>query len=110
MFSTPTMPLPQTLAEYRSNLNHTVTIMVSSDAPMAKLRYLVLSSHNGGHQEVIDPPWSVTVPATGHGYLAAIGVQAGRDGTGVSCTITIDGKVASQRTVQGAYQVAVCFA
>jgi hypothetical protein len=89
---------------------HEVTITATSAGPMPVIGYLVPTGMGsaygsvGGHRS----PWSLHEQALGSGYLAALFIQAGRDGQPVTCTITVDGKVTSRESTSGGYGRAVC--
>jgi hypothetical protein len=89
---------------------HEVTISASSAGPMPVVGYLVPTGMGsaygsvGGHRS----PWSLHEQALGSGYLAALFIQAGRDGLPVTCTVTVDGKVTSSESTSGGYGRAVC--
>lgn len=98
------------LNHLRGGQLHEVTISVSSAGPMPVIGYLVptgMGSAYGtasGHRS----PWSLHEQALGSGYLAAVFIQAGRDGTPVRCTVNVDGKVTSSETTSGGYGRAIC--
>ena len=89
---------------------HQVTVSASAPGRIAVLGYLIPTGlgsaygvvHTNSHS------WSVSEQALGGGYLAAIFIQTGKDGTPLTCTITVDGKVTSSQTTSGSYGRAVC--
>jgi hypothetical protein len=98
------------LNHLRGGQLHEVTISVSSAGSMPVIGYLVptgLGSAYGtanGHAS----PWSLHEQALGSGYLAAVFIQAGRDGTPVRCSVSVDGKVTSSEATSGGYGRAIC--
>jgi hypothetical protein len=89
---------------------HRVSISVSSGSPVLVLGYLVPTGLGSSYGQVSGHPrhWSMSERAIGRGYLAAIFVQAGRDGSPATCRVTVDGKVTDSESTSSSYGRAVC--
>ena len=88
---------------------HHVSVSVSGGRVLV-LGYLIPTGLGSSYGEVKGHPrsWSMSERAIGRGYLAAIFVQAGKDGTPVSCNVTVDGKSTDSETTSGSYGRAIC--
>ena len=86
--------------------------VASSAGPIGQVGYLVPTSpdHSYGRAEHVGTNWAVATTVTGKPYYALIFVQANRTGVPITCTITIDGRVASRKSTSGAYGRQVCLA
>ena len=91
---------------------HRLVMSVSSAGPIGQVGYLVPTSpdHSYGRAEHVGTSWAVATTVTGKPYYALIFVQANRTGLPITCTITIDGRVASRKSTSGAYGRQVCLA
>ncbi len=89
---------------------HQLVLNVSSSGPIGVLGYLVPTGLSAPYGSVRTHPrhWSSSQQAIGKGYLAAVFVQTGRDGTPITCSVSVDGKVTNTATTSGPYGRAVC--
>jgi hypothetical protein len=89
---------------------HQVVISAHSAAPITLVGYLVPTGLGPTYGVLKRHPhsWSISEQALGRGYLAAIFIQAGRDGVPITCSISVDGKVTNSQTTSGGYGRAIC--
>lgn len=95
-----------------------VVYKVASDASTVSATYATLK--DGKVQEAqnnnVVPPWSTSVPADrglAHGYYSLVAQMTpagagGHDGTTISCSITVNGKIIADNTSTGQYAVVTC--
>jgi hypothetical protein len=97
---------------YANVPTHKLVMRVTSSGAIPGLGYLVPTSQDHSYGKVLHPgrSWSVTTSVTGKPYYAAVFVQADGTGAAITCTITIDGKLASRKTTAGGYGRQVCIA
>ncbi len=93
------------------NQHHLVAHVTSSD-PIYAVGWLIPTSLNHAYGKDMSPGRSFTIDTmvTGRPYYSLLWVYAGKSGAPVTCTISIDGKVKSRQTTQGAYGRQVCYA
>jgi hypothetical protein len=93
------------------NQHHLVAHVTSSD-PIYAVGWLIPTSLSNAYGKDMSPGRSFTIDTTvtGRPYYSLLWVYAGKSGAPVTCTISIDGKVASSKTTQGAYGRQVCYA
>ena len=98
------------LNHLRADGVHRVTVSAWSAAPISMVGFLVPTGFGPsyGTAKPHATRWSVSQQAVGPGYLAAIFVQAGADGTPVTCRVTVDGKATNTQSTRGGYGRAVC--
>ncbi len=98
------------LNHLRADGLHHVTITATSRQPIALVGFLVPTGFGPSYGTVKphSTRWSVSEQAIGPGYLAAIFVQAGRDGTPITCQVSVDGTVTDTETTAGGYGRAIC--
>lgn len=89
---------------------HSLTFTVTSEDPIGTWGYIVPTStdHSYGLDETTRTSTSVTTTVYGPPAYARVFVQAGYEGTAITCTITVDGRVTDQRTARGRYVQAMC--
>jgi hypothetical protein len=88
---------------------HSVLLTVTSDQAILRLAYAVKGPREDMHRAVnVKSPYRVLTVGRGYGAMAALGAQAGPAATYLTCTITVDGRQRSTRTVRGGWRVAVC--
>jgi hypothetical protein len=106
---TPAEPGGFTYADLPS---HSVVLRVTSSAPISGVGYLVPTSPDRvyGTERGLGKSWSIRTTVTGKPDFAAVFVQGGPKGVAVTCTIVIDGRVASSETTHGPYGRQVCLA
>jgi len=97
---------------YANLPSHQLVLSASAAVPVRAVGYLIPTSkdHPYGKVTGLGDRWSLTTSVYGKPDYAALFIQAGRAGVPVSCTITIDGRVASAKTTSGAYGRALCVA
>jgi hypothetical protein len=88
---------------------HQVSVSVSGGQVFV-LGYLIPTGMGSTYGQVKGHPrsWSMSERAIGPGYLAALFVQASKDGEPVTCHITVDGKSTDTETTSGSYGRAIC--
>lgn len=106
---TPAEPGGFTYADLPS---HTIVLSASAAVPVHAVAYLIPTSHDNPYGKVtgVGDSWKLTTRVYGKPDYAALFIQAGRSGVPVSCTITIDGRVASAKTTSGAFGRGLCIA
>ena len=89
---------------------HQVAVSVSSGGRALVLGYLIPTGLGSSYGQVKGHPrtWSMSEKAIGRGYLAAIFVQAEKDGAPVTCRVVVDGTVTDSETTSGSYGRAIC--
>ncbi|MGI8677597.1 MAG: hypothetical protein ACR2LX_02700 [Jatrophihabitans sp.] len=89
---------------------HQVTIEARSASQYSALGWLIPTglSNTFGSRNNVSRTWTLSQRAIGKGYLAAVFLQAGRDGTPVTCRVIVDGKVTDTKTTSGSYGRTVC--
>lgn len=87
-----------------------IVLRVTSAAPIVRVGYLMPTSHESPSGDIrhVGRSWQLTSTVYGSPAYAAIFVQAGRDGTPITCTVTVNGTVTDSRTTKGAYGRQVC--
>jgi fermentation-respiration switch protein FrsA (DUF1100 family) len=93
------------------NQHHLVARVTSAD-PIYAVGWLIPTSLNHSYGKDMSPGRSFTIDTTvtGRPYYSLLWVYAGKSGAPVTCRISIDGKVRSTQTTQGAYGRQVCYA
>lgn len=91
---------------------HHLVAHVTSAAPIYAVGWLIPTSLSNSYGKSMSPGRSFTIDTTvtGRPYYSLLWVYAGASGVPVTCTISIDGKLASRKTTQGAYGRQVCYA
>jgi hypothetical protein len=91
---------------------HKLVLRATSSRPIGGVGYLVPTSsdHAYGKALKLGTSWSLQTVATGKPYYAALFVQSDGTGTPITCTIVLDGRVASRLTTSGPYGRQVCIA
>ena len=89
---------------------HRIVLAASSRHAIGRVGYLAPTSpdHPSGDVKHVGRQWAVHTTVTGSPYYALVFVQAGADGTPITCSITLDGKVLSRKSTSGAYGRQVC--
>ncbi|WP_370290627.1 hypothetical protein [Nocardioides sp.] len=89
---------------------HRLVLRVSSSAPIPVVGYQVPTSTDKptGTVRDVGREWSLATIVYGKPDYARLFVQAGPTGAGITCTVTVDGKVRDQRTTQGPYGLIMC--
>lgn len=91
---------------------HTLVARVTSAAPIGEIGYLAPTSPDisYGTAKNVGKSWTVHTTVTGKPKYAIIWIYAGKSGTPVTCSISIDGKVRSHETTSGPYGRQICYA
>lgn len=89
---------------------HTVTMRVTSEAPIGTIGYIVPTSlrNSSGVVKNVKTVWTLTTTAYGDPDYAQLFMQAGARGFPITCTITVDGKVTERRSTEGPYGQLIC--
>jgi len=89
---------------------HRIVLAASSRHAIGRVGYLAPTSpdHASGDVKHVGRKWTVHTTVSGSPYYALVFVQAGADGTPITCSITLDGKVLSRKSTSGAYGRQVC--
>jgi hypothetical protein len=89
---------------------HRIVLAASSRHAIGRVGYLAPTSpdHASGDVKHVGRQWAVHTTVSGSPYYALVFVQAGADGTPITCSITLDGKVLSRKSTSGAYGRQVC--
>jgi hypothetical protein len=105
-----TMPGLQGGSIYQSLPRHTVTMRITSEAPIGTIGYVVPTSlrNSSGVVKNVQRSWSLTTTAYGDPDYAQLFMQAGARGFPITCTITVDGKVTERRSTEGPYGQMIC--
>jgi hypothetical protein len=90
---------------------HTLVAHVESSEPIGDIGYLAPTSPDlsFGTAKNVGKSWTVRTRVTGRPKYAIIWIKGAKDGTSVSCSITIDGKVADRQRTKGPYGRQICF-
>jgi hypothetical protein len=104
------MPGLQGGSVYKYLPRHSLTLRVTSEAPIGTVGYIVPTSlrNSSGIIKNVKTAWSLTTTAYGDPDYAQIFVQAGARGFPITCTITVDGHVTEHRSTEGPYGQMVC--
>jgi hypothetical protein len=91
---------------------HTMVVHVESAEPIGVIGYLSPTSPDlsYGTAKNVGRSWTVRTTVAGPPKYAIIWIYGAKDGTPVSCSITLDGKVADRETTKGPYGRQICFA
>lgn len=96
----------------QSTTVHVVTYSVTGRGAAQNITYDTLQEGNGQQGEAQDSnvplPWSKTIHASGLITSYVVSATVGQSGGSVTCSITIDGKVVSKNTANGAFSTASC--
>jgi len=104
------MPGLQGGSIYKYLPKHTLTLRVTSEAPIGTVGYIVPTSlrKSSGIIKNVQNSWSLTTTAYGDPDYAQVFVQAGARGFPITCTILVDGHVTEHRSTEGPYGQMVC--
>lgn len=91
---------------------HTLVAHVESSKPIGIIGYLSPTSPDltYGTAKNVGKSWTVSTTVAGQPKYAIIWIYGAKDGASVTCSITIDGKVADRETTKGPYGRQICFA
>jgi hypothetical protein len=91
---------------------HTLVVRVTSSAPIPAVGYLAPTSPDipYGTAKNVGKNWSVHTTVSGKPKYAIIWIYSGKSGAPVTCSITIDGKLADRKATTGAYGRQICYA
>jgi hypothetical protein len=91
---------------------HTLVAHVESSEPIGVIGYLAPTSPDiaYGTARNVGTSWTVRTTVAGRPKYAIIWIYGAKDGASVSCSITIDGKVADRESTKGPYGRQICFA
>jgi hypothetical protein len=91
---------------------HSLVLEATSASPISGVAYLIPTSADDSYGKAlkVGTAWSLRTSVVGKPYYAALFVQAGAAGVPITCTIVLDGRVASKLTTSGAYGRQVCVA
>jgi hypothetical protein len=91
---------------------HTLVAHVESAEPIGVIGYLVPTSPDlsFGKAKHVGKSWTVRTRVTGRPKYAIIWIKGAKDGTSVSCSITIDGKVVDRQRTKGPSGLQACSA
>jgi hypothetical protein len=103
-------PPPAPGFAFATPAEHRIVLAASSRHAIGRVGYLAPTSpdHPSGDVKHVGRQWVVHTTVTGSPYYALVFVQAGADGTPITCSITLDGKVLSRKSTSGAYGRQVC--
>lgn len=89
---------------------HSLTLRVSSEAPIGTVGYIIPTSLRkpSGIVKNVGRGWSLGTIVYGDPDYAQLFVQAGARGYPITCTITVDGHVTESRATEGPYGRLVC--
>ncbi|RNL81298.1 hypothetical protein [Nocardioides marmorisolisilvae] len=104
------MPGLQGGSIYKYLPKHTLTLRVTSEAPIGTIGYIVPTSlhQNYGVVKNANTSWSLTTTAYGDPDYAQVFIKAGARGFPITCTILVDGHVSEHRSTEGPYGQMVC--
>jgi hypothetical protein len=91
---------------------HTLVAHVESSEPINVIGYLSPTSPDLTYGTVknVGRSWTVRTTVSGPPKYAILWIYGAKDGASVTCSITIDGKVADRKTTKGPYGRQLCFA
>jgi hypothetical protein len=91
---------------------HSFVVHVESAEPIGIIGYLAPTSPDLSYGTVknVGTSWTVRTTVSGPPKYAIIWIYGAKDGTSVTCSITIDGKLADRETTKGPYGRQICFA
>lgn len=103
-------PPPAPGFAFATPAEHHIVLAASSRHAIGRVGYLAPTSpdHPSGDVKHVGRAWTVRTTVTGSPYYALVFVQAGADGTPITCSITLDGKLLSRKSTSGAYGRQVC--
>lgn len=88
---------------------HSVTFVVTSDKSILQLVYAVRGGNPpNGYRTYIESPLTITETAHGDGIVGEIAAQASPGATTTTCSIYVDGVLASTHSAKGPFAVAFC--
>jgi hypothetical protein len=89
---------------------HRLVAHVRSSERIGVIGYLVPTSPNHSYGKVknVGKSWTVRTRVTGRPKYAIIWITGAKDGTPVSCSIAIDGKVVDRQRTKGPYGRQAC--
>jgi hypothetical protein len=92
--------------------SHTMVAHVESSEPINVIGYLSPTSPDLTYGTVknVGRSWTVRTTVSGPPKYAILWIYGAKDGASVTCSITIDGKVADRKTTKGPYGRQLCFA
>lgn len=95
---------------YKYLPKHSITLRVTSQAPIGTVGYVMPTSlkESSGVVKNAGTSWSISSTVYGNPDYAQIFVQAGARGFPITCTIVVDGAVTEQRSTEGPYGQMVC--
>ena len=88
---------------------HSVTLEATSNGRILRMGYIIAGAHpDRGKAVVLASPFELTTVGRSDSVIALFGVQASPEDTYITCKITVDGKVRTQKTVYGPWKWVVC--
>lgn len=104
------MPGMQGGSIYKSLPRHSLTMRITSEAPIGTIGYVVPTSlrHSSGVVKNVQRSWSLTTTVYGDPDYAQLFMQAGARGFPITCTIIVDGRVTERRSTEGPYGQMIC--
>jgi hypothetical protein len=91
---------------------HTLVVHVESSERIGVIGYFAPTSPDirYGKARNVGKSWTVRTTVTGRPKYAIIWIRGAKDGTSVSCSITIDGKLADRKRTKGPDGQQICSA
>jgi hypothetical protein len=95
---------------YKNMAKHSITLLVTSEAPIGTVGYVMPTSlrHQKGVVKHVGDYWTLSSFVYGDPDYAQIFLQAGQRGYPITCTITVDGHVTARRSTDGPYGQLIC--
>jgi hypothetical protein len=89
---------------------HALVLTVTSAGRIPRLGYIVPTSQKSSYGDVKSPGahWAMSTAVVGRPAYAAVFIQAGTQGTPITCRVSVDGATTSVKTTSGPYGRAVC--
>lgn len=90
---------------------HRLVARVTSAEPIYAVGWLIPTSLDSSYGKNMHPGRSFTIDTevSGKPAYALLWIYAGASGTPVTCTISVDGRVSSEKTTHGPYGRQVCY-
>ena len=90
---------------------HTLVAHVESSEPIGVIGYLSPTSPDltYGTAKNVGTSWTVRTTVSGRPKYAILWIYGAKDGTSVTCSLTIDGKVVDRESTKGPYGRQICF-
>jgi len=104
------MPGMQGGSVYKSLPRHSITMRITSEAPIGTVGYVVPTSlrNSSGVVKNVQRSWSLSTTVYGSPDYAQLFMQAGARGFPITCTIIVDGRVTERRSTEGPYGQMIC--